>query len=138
MADQIGTVPGAGPLAINRGNRGILNSWGVTAFGGEANHQISVAEMPGHNHPGSSDSGHGHGASQDDHTHNFQSAIGSGSGLTSGGAYFSLGNITTSGASANGVYVQTGYANITVGSQGGWAAHNNVQPTTTVMKMIKW
>lgn len=138
MADQIGTVPGSGPYAQNTGNRGVLNSWGMNTFAGEANHQISVAEMPGHNHPGSYNSGHGHAASQDPHTHTVNPGItGSGFGAAIG-SNAAFGNQTTSGASANGVYVGTGYANIVVAAQGSWAAHNNIQPTTTTMKMIKW
>jgi microcystin-dependent protein len=141
MADQIGTVPGQGPYAANAGNRGILYSWGVGVnAGGEATHQISVAEMPGHNHPGSGDSGHGHSASQDAHTHNVPN-VGNGSALgpnIAPGNGWQFTNVTTSGASANGVYVGTGYANIVVAAQGSWVAHNNVQPTSTTMKMIKW
>lgn len=139
MADQIGLVPGAGPFAQNTGNRGILNSWGINTFAGEANHTLSIAEMPSHNHPGTYDSGHGHTASQDAHTHTVGNAIiTSGGGLTPGGAAFSLGNATTSGASANNVYIGTGAAQIVVAAQGGSGSHNNIQPTMTTMKLIKW
>ena len=64
------------------------------------------------------DAGHGHGvsasASQDAHTHTYQ-GLGGGSGVGFGGNYGNVGE-TTSGASANAVYVSvsigTGYANI--------------------------
>ena len=62
------------------------------------------------------DQGHTHpdaGSSQDAHNHTFQSAVGSGSGLTNGGASFSLGQITTSTAQpAVHIAVGTGYANL--------------------------
>jgi microcystin-dependent protein len=140
MADQVGTLPSSGPYAVNEGNRGILNSWGVTTFAGEANHQISIAEMPGHNHPGSGDSGHGHGASQDAHSHNVTGGqvIVGGYGPASGtSGVLTLANGTTDARQPN-VYVGTGYANIYIGAQGGWAAHNNIQPTTCTIKMMRW
>lgn len=140
MADQIGTIPGAGPYAVNRGNRGILNSYGITVFAGEANHQISLNEMPGHNHPGSYDSGHGHPGSYDSgHAHGGVATGGlSPGGIIAGavgGAQLNTGN-TAVGQAA--LVIATGEANIVVAAQGGWAAHNNIQPTTTTMKMIKW
>jgi microcystin-dependent protein len=139
MADQVGTLPASGPLAINAGNRGILNSWGVNTFAGEANHALSIAEMPNHNHPGSGDSGHGHLASQDDHSHTIPGSPGGGFGqYAPPSPIVNQGLTTTSGASASGVYIQTGYANVYIGGQGGWSPHNNIQPTTTTIKMIKW
>ena len=140
MADQIGTVPGAGPYAFNAGNRGILNSWGLVTFAGEANHQLSIAEMPGHNHPGSGDYGHGHPGSYDSgHAHGGVATGGlSPGGIIGGqvgGAQLNIG--ATAAASAN-LVIAAGYANIYIGAQGSWVAHNNIQPTTTTMKMIKW
>jgi microcystin-dependent protein len=138
MADQVGTLPPSGAYAVNTGNRNILNGWGPTTFAGEANHQLSINEMPGHNHPGSGDSGHGHGASQDDHTHTIGgTATTPGYGFAAG-AGANVGTGTTSGASARNVYINQGNANIYIGAQGGWWAHNNIQPTTCTIKMIKW
>jgi microcystin-dependent protein len=137
MADQIGTVPGSGPYAYNAGNRGILNSWGVTTFAGEANHQLSVAEMPAHNH---ADAGHGHGGSQDAHAHNVTIPGTFGGGLGQYGPPVPLINqasmLTQTDTRQPGVYVGTGYANIQ--NNGGSNAHNNVQPTNCTMKVIKW
>jgi microcystin-dependent protein len=137
MADQIGTVPGSGPYAVNAGNRGILNSWGLTTFAGEANHQLSWNEMPAHNH---ADAGHGHGGSQDAHVHNVVLPGSFGGGLGQYGPPVPLLNqgSTNVGTDARqpGVYVGTGYANIQ--NAGGSGAHNNIQPTTCTMKMIKW
>jgi len=133
MADQIGAVPGAGPFSQNLGNRGILNSWGMNTFAGEANHQISIAEMPGHDHAFSQtphnhpDPGHAHG--------NVMNPV-------SSGGYYSLGpyppEITAGNTAAAVTGIQAANANISFSAQGGWAAHNNIQPTVTTMKMIKW
>jgi microcystin-dependent protein len=132
MADQIGTVPGSGPYAYNAGNRGILNSWGLLTFAGEANHQLSIAEMPAHDHEYSQtphnhpDPGHAHGGVM----------------VPTGAGYYSLGvyppNITQGGTAAAATGIQAAYANIGFAAQGSYAAHNNVQPTTCTMKMIKW
>jgi hypothetical protein len=109
-----------------------------------AAHQISIAEMPGHDHGYSQsphghsggDSGHGHGASQDSHTHNMQGArldAASGSGVAFGNGW-AIGNKSTDGESAGGVYVGTGYANVVINpsnaninfvGQGGWQAHGH-------------
>ena len=138
MADQIGTVPAAGPFAFNAGNRGILNSWGVTTFAGEANHTLSIAEMPSHAHPGSADSGHGHGITDSGHAHTVGGSFGGGLGqFAPPSPLVSQGAIATS-SNATGVQVQTGHAAIAVAAQGGGGVHNNVQPTTATMKMIKW
>jgi len=71
------------------------------------------ASQPAHNH---GDQGHAHpdgGSYQDAHNHTFQSAIGSGSGLTNGGASYSLATITTSTAQpAVHAVIGTGYANL--------------------------
>jgi microcystin-dependent protein len=135
MADQIGTVPPSGPYAQNEGNRGILNSWGVVTFAGEAYHTLSAAEMPSHTH---GDYGHGHAASQDNHTHGYTEAT---NFALYGGTYPSTGAVSqsaanTGGASASGVYIGTGYANLAPAGSSG--AHNNIQPTTCTMKIIKW
>lgn len=43
-----------------------------------------------------------------------------------------------SAAAGTGIGIEVGYANIVVAAQGSWVAHNNVQPTTCTMKMIRW
>jgi microcystin-dependent protein len=132
MADQIGTIPGAGPFAQNLGNRGILNSWGLNTFAGEASHQLSIAEMPGHDH----------GYSQTPHNHPDPGHAHGGVMVPTGGGYYSLGvyppNITQGNTAVSAANLQAANANISFSAQGGWAGHNNIQPTTTTMKMIKW
>jgi microcystin-dependent protein len=138
MADQIGTVPGQGPYAVNEGSRGILNNWGVTTYAGESNHTLGWGEMPYHNH-GVSDPGHAHGVADPGHVHGgvvvgatpyggpFQGAI--------SGGNFTYGN--TSGA-GTGIGIYGAGTNVSIQAAGGSGAHNNIQPTTCTMKMIKW
>jgi hypothetical protein len=48
------------------------------------------------------------------------------------------GNLAMGSTAAASIGVDAAYANINFAAQGGSAAHNNVQPTTTTMKMIRW
>lgn len=112
MGDNIGAVPPAGSLSQNMGNRGILNNWGVAVFGGESTHALSVAELPPD--PG--------------HTHSF-------SGLNAAGGVAGIGQSQPSNAWPFAT-LSTASANAYPSAAG--AAHNNVQPTTTVLKVIKW
>ncbi len=140
MADQVGTIPAAGPFAQNLGNRGILFSWGINTFGGEASHLLSIGEMPNHNHPGSGDTGHAHGASQAPHSHGLDHQVpttqaGGQVAAQAGGWLFASVRTDTQQPA---VTVNLGAANIVIGAQGGNAGHNNVQPTNTTLAMIKW
>jgi len=138
MADQIGTVPGSGPYGQNTGNRGILYSWGVTAFGGEATHQLQIAEMPGHDH-GYSQTPHSHDQISNPHSHgsSLMRFVGSGGQLGVQASPFNVAYGNTDGAASTGG-TDAFNANISFTAQGGWGAHNNTQPTTTTMKMIRW
>jgi microcystin-dependent protein len=130
MADNIGLVPASGPYGQNEGSRGILNGWGVVTFAGEANHTLALAEIPYHNHP---DAGHAHGVYDPGHAHG---------GVVVPGGTYSLGYAgwsTQAGGTAaagTGIGIEVGAANIQ--PAGGSGAHNNIQPTTCVMKIIKW
>ena len=123
---QLGTYWGAGdgvnsftlPNFINRVPVGYGSgaSWGFGTYGGEPTHQLSIAEMPGHDH-GWSQSPHDHGT----HSHSLNPVpIGGGSGLQSGSGWL-LGGSST-GASG----VPAANANISFTGQGGWGAHNNM------------
>jgi microcystin-dependent protein len=99
------------------------------AKGGEANHTLTVGEMPSHAHSitdqshshtvnqyyhdhSYSQTPHGHGASQDDHTHTIGGTLPGGGYGAQNGPGAVVGTGTTSGASASGVYIQPQYANI--------------------------
>jgi microcystin-dependent protein len=86
---------------------GISN--GIGQEGGAATHAITIAEMPAHNHPGSS------GTIQ----------VGSGGG----------GTLPTA---ANLSAITTNPVTVTVASQGGGSAMSLVQPTALVQKMIRY
>ena len=87
---------------------------------GEENHMLSTAEMPAHTHT-ATDSGHVHAVKKS------QVQVGT-AGL------FDYMDGSGSFAPAN---TNSGTANITVGSQGGGASHNTIQPTTFLNVMIK-
>ena len=104
----------------------------MNTYAGEANHQLSIAEMPGHDH----------GYSQTPHNHPDPGHAHGGVMVPTGAGYYSLGvyppEITQGNTAVSGANLQPAYANISFAAQGGWGAHNNIQPTTTTMKMIKW
>jgi microcystin-dependent protein len=133
MADQIGPVPPSGPYSQNTGDRGILNGWGVSTFAGEANHQLQIAEMPAHDH-GYSQSPHDH--PDPGHAHTVPGVlIQPGLDMIPGQGWNQTGTASTS---VSGTGIQPAYANINFTGQGGSGAHNNIQPTTCTMKMIRW
>ena len=134
---QLGTYWGTGdnvstfniPNFVNRVPVGYGSgaSWGFGTYGGEASHQLSIAEMPGHDHNWSQ-SAHDHGT----HTHSVNPIpIGAGGNLQSGSGW-AIGASTTAASS-----VPASYANINFVGQGGWQAHQNMPPYGVLYYILK-
>ena len=122
---QLGTYWGGGdgsttfniPNFVNRvpiGYGGGAN-WGFGTYGGEANHQLSIAELPAHNHTAGA------------HQHSYVNPIGGFVGVTPGST-----QIYSPSGTAN-----TSAVDITVNSVGSWAPHNNMPPYGVLYWLIK-
>lgn len=141
MADQIGAVPAApSGFSVNMGSAGRLNSWGLfgglsgggTLYAGESNHTLLVTEMPSHTHD---QTPHAHLITDVQHEHPYQALV-PGAGPWGAGLQ-GAGLSTFTGPSYSGIEgTLPQLANIA--AAGGSLTHNNVQPTVTTMKMIKW
>ena len=135
---QLGTYWGGGdgsttfnlPNFVNRVPVGYGSgaSWGFGTYGGESAHQLSIAEMPGHDH-GYSQTPHDHGT----HSHTYTAVVGG------GGSYSNALPVPYAAAVANTSVsgVPAANANINFVGQGGWAAHNNMQPFGVLYYIIK-
>lgn len=121
---------------MGAGSAGRFFNYGPNGIYGEITHLLSQAEMPAHVH-GVGDPGHTHGASQPAHAH-----AGVVTGI-SGGPYLApgAGFTVTSGdtaAAQPAISVNAAATGIYLGSAGSSGAHNNVQPSRTVNKYIRW
>ena len=106
---------------------------------GEETHILSIAEMPTHNHPGSSnvasitgvyDSGHTHGYVRTNDT-NHDNATSLTNSANNRGTF----NSTTDSSTAN-LVDPTHTHQLVMSNQGGSNAHNNMQPTLFVGNMF--
>ena len=114
------------PIGYVNTPAGGITARAFASRGGEETHQISIAEMPGHDH-GYSQSPHDHGT----HTHSIVVPVGAGNGIASGSGWAVGGaNVSASGVPASN-------ANISFTGQGGWAAHNNMQPFSVGYWIVK-
>lgn len=92
--------------------------------GGAKTHTLATSEIPAHNHPGSSASTDGA------HSHTYGGVTGSNPAIGSGGTFSFNGAAATS---VDGAHTHT----INITSQGGGAAHNNMQPSLAITIYIK-
>jgi microcystin-dependent protein len=95
----------------------------VGNVGGEETHVLTTPEIPAHSHT-ATDSGHVHGE---------QVSVGAGATTSIVGTV----NLNTGAVNGAGITTNTGTANITVSNTGGGGAHNNIQPSAIVLKIIK-
>jgi microcystin-dependent protein len=117
---------------MGAGSAGRFFNFGPNGITGEVNHTLSQAEMPSHTH---GDYGHGHpGSSQAPHQHGGVQQTGVGNYYTfTGNPWFGPG---VTDAQQPAITIATGYANLAPSGSSG--AHNNVQPSRTVNKYIRW
>lgn len=123
----------AGADNMNGSAAGRLTGYSLAVAGGEQTHTLDVNELANHGH---SDGGHGHAVTDPEHDHGYQrfgSAFAASSGSSSEFAGANVADATS--ASATGISIQTGFANIT--TTGGNAAHNNIQPTAAINYLIR-
>jgi microcystin-dependent protein len=113
--DAMGTTAAGRVTSAAGGVNGTL----LGASGGAQTHTLSTAEMPAHTHT-ATDAGHAHG---------YNVAVPA-AGQTGGGAY-------TAETGNTGSTTNTGYASITIGSQGGGGAHTIMQPSIVMNYIVK-
>ena len=107
-----------GGTAAGRITSAIMPGTTLGATGGAETHQLTVAQLPAHNHP-VTDPGHSHSYTRQN--------PGPGTISDGSGSLFSNGT-TSTGSSTTGV---------TIGNRGSDEPHNNVQPTIIFNKIIR-
>ncbi len=105
---------------------GGLNATALGAAGGEQGHQLTTGELAQHNHA-VSDPTHAH-ATLDGTTYFISDTSGGGNDFAAGGANALFARWPTTAAAATGIGIQ---------NTGGNGAHNTVQPTLALNKIIK-
>jgi len=100
------------------------NTLGVT--GGSQSHTITEAQLPSHEHTGTT-------SSNGEHTHTVTLEVGAADSIETGSGRLEYTSATTITTSSNGAHTHT-FTTSTVGSD---TAHNNVQPTIIANYMIK-
>lgn len=144
VPDMRGRVPaGKDNMGGNDANRlTVLDGNTLGQSGGAETHQLSVAEMPSHDHGGGD---HSHGVTDPEHQHAEAGQNGANPWGTiavtnpAPGTYTGVGGpanpTTATRAAATGISINNSGA--IVASEGGDGSHNNVQPTMVVNYIIK-
>lgn len=102
----------------------IIQSWILGASGGVQSHVLTIGEMPSHNHGGGVSGGGEHGHTINRRRYAQASTANAGGYIGEGTGYSD--SVNFGGGHSHGI-----------NSQGGGAAHNNVQPTLIMNKIIK-
>ena len=118
------------------GSAGRFFGFGPNGITGEVSHTLSINEIAFHGHA-IADPGHSHGVNDPGHAHGgVVTGLGIGGPLSAAqGWVLNMGN--TAGA-GTGIYLSASGTGIGIYGAGGGAAHNNVQPSRTVNKYIRW
>ncbi|MCW8141831.1 MAG: tail fiber protein [Planctomycetota bacterium] len=122
-------------VAVGSGGTGsgtLGNAIGNT--GGAETHTLTTTEIPGHNHPGSTvsitDPGHQHAA-------NRPAGAGAAINVFAAAAFVNTNIIGIPSTTAIATSTTGVTATPSIASQGGGAAHNNLQPSAVVLKLVK-
>ena len=114
-----------------------LTGRGFASRGGEENHQLSIAELPSHDH-GSvlANDSHSHGYSDPGHTHTVVNSLGALAAGAGAAGYLPSGGVQT-GASATNITIAAAACNARVQAQGSYTAHNTMHPYSVLYFIVK-
>ena len=121
---------------MGAGSAGRFFNFGPNGITGEVSHVLSLNEIAFHGHS-VSDPGHVHGVSDPGHAHGGV-VTGLGIGGPLGAAQGWVLNTGSTAGAATGIGIAAAGTGIGIFGAGGGAGHNNVQPSRTVNKYIRW
>lgn len=131
-------IAGADNMGGSAANR-LTTASGMTTgnlggTGGAETVVLTTAQLPVHSHT-PSDPGHTHGVSDPQHQHTVSGNAGF--SVQGGGSAINVfSGSSSTGFSATGISINSNTTGITIGNTGSGSAHNNVQPTLVMNKII--
>lgn len=135
VPDLRGRVVAGADTMMGGASAGRLYGVGITWAYGEASHKLTIAEMPNHDHS-FSQSLHSHAV--DDQGHQHSGVLRSGGGGRNDAGYAQqTSTLGSTDYATTGISVTAAIANIAFAAEGGGTAHNNIQPTLTLNKLIR-
>ena len=138
LPNPAGTVLGI--IGSGVGSNGLpLSVRTAGQFVGAETHTLTVAEMPTHNHPGSSNNSATTGVYDSGHSHSYvnqPNAVAPAVSLTTTDVADNINQTQTTGTSSANI-VDPGHTHgLVITNQGGSNAHNNMQPTLFIGNMF--